>query len=526
MIDELLVKNLGVVEDACLRPGPGLTVITGETGAGKTILVGALRLLAGAEARPELVGPYGDESLVEARLVAKEEEIILSRRVPREGRSRAYLNGGLASVRTLDETLSAEVEIVGQHDQLSLTRPAELLALVDGALDETGRRVLEEEHTVRASHRQLIAIRDQLGGDQRALTRELDLVRFQANEIERAGFNPGDDEELERKAQRLRNASNLIELLAQTTDEMDGLAERWGTVTDLVRRAARVDPSLDDLVARITLAGETHTDLGREARHELEAIEVDENELEIVESRLTLVGELKRKYGSDLEEVRAFGKEAGRRAEELERLLQEAGSIDNRLGEIDSTLAELSPQLQAHRKETADRLVVLAHEHLLDLGFDDPVIRFEVAPTKVELLFASDSRLTAGPVEKVASGGELSRLILSLRLAAGATEHRVVVFDEIDAGIGGVTALAMGRKLAALARERQVLCVTHLPQVAAFAEVHYRLEREGDRAVLEEVKSTERQTELARMLAGLPDSERGREAAAELLALAEEARSA
>jgi len=529
MLDELAVRNLGVIKEATLYPTAGLTVITGETGTGKTLLLGALRLLLGAEGRPDLVGPFGEEASVEGRFIEGDREVVAVRRLQREGRSRAYLDGSIASTRILATEL-AGIEIIGQHDQLSLTRSAEVRAMIDANLDGPGRTLLHGYRETRSKWERLIADRDQLGGDQRALARELDLVRFQAEEIARAGFVPGDDQELEVRANRLRNTEALsLHLNVARTGVESGIDSVGGVVGEL-RRALRIDPELAALVERTEMASEALSELGRQLRITSDQIAADPEQQELVEARLTLLGDLRRKYGSDLREVLAFGKSATERAGELAGLLDRAATIDSDLAMTRKELEETALLLTAARKKAGSRLTKAAVKHLLELGFADPLLSLDLGEAElgpwgaddVRLLFASDSRLAPGEVGKVASGGELSRLVLSLRLAgtqgAGAS---VLVFDEIDSGIGGATALAMGRKLAALARERQILCVTHLPQVAAFAQTHFVIEREGATAAVRLVEGGERTAELARMLAGLPDSDRGREAAAELLELAE-----
>ena len=528
MIDELAVRNLGVIKEATICPTAGLTVITGETGTGKTLLLGALRLLLGADGRPDLVGPFAEEASVEGRFIEGDREMVAVRRLQRGGRSRAYLDGSIASTKILAAELNG-IEIIGQHDQLSLTRSPEVRALVDANLEATGRALLDRYRVTRGKWERLLADRQALGGDERALARELDLVRFQAEEITKAGFVPGDDQELEVRANRLRNAETLTLHLSDARDGLESGADALGGAVREIRRALRLDPGLSDLAEATEMASESLSEVARQLRLASEQVADDPEQQALVEARLTLLGDLRRKYGSDLEEVLAFGKSAAERGEELAGLLDRAATIDSDIAVITAALQEAAGLLTAARKKAGSKLTKSAVKHLLELGFTDPLIAVELGEAElgpwgrddVRLLFASDSRLSPGEVGKVASGGELSRLVLSLRLAgtegAGAS---VLVFDEIDSGIGGATALAMGRKLAALSRERQVLCVTHLPQVAAFAETHYVIERDGVTAAVRLVEERERTAELSRMLAGLPDSERGREAAAELLALA------
>jgi DNA repair protein RecN (Recombination protein N) len=412
-----------------------------------------------------------------------------------------------------------------------LTRSAEVRAMVDANLDSSGRALLDRYRASRITWERLQADRDQMGGDRRALARELDLVRFQADEITSAGFVPGDDQELEVRANRLRNAETLTSHLGAARAGVESGIDALGGAVGEVRRALRLDPELNELVAATEMASESLSEVGRLLRRASEQIVGDPDQLGLVESRLTLLGDLRRKYGSDLEEVLAFGKAAAERAGELAGLLDRAETIDSDLALVRTDLEKTARLLTTARQKAATKLTKTAVKHLRELGFTDPLVSVELGEIElgpwggdeIRLLFASDSRLAPGEVGKVASGGELSRLVLSLRLAgtqgAGAS---VLIFDEIDSGIGGATALAMGRKLAALARERQVLCVTHLPQVAAFAETHYVIDRAGVTAAVRLVRDGERTAELSRMLAGLPDSERGREAAAELLALAGE----
>ncbi|HSL26826.1 MAG TPA: AAA family ATPase, partial [Acidimicrobiia bacterium] len=234
MLDELRVRNLGIIEEATLYPGRGLTVLTGETGAGKTLLLGALRLLLGAEGRPDLVGPFADEAVVEGRFLFAGSEITASRRLQRVGRGRAYLDGSIASTRALAEALAEKVDIIGQHDHLSLTKAAAVRSLLDSNLDAGGRALIDRYRQVRHEWEGLAADQERLGGDRRALTRELDLVGFQSGEISRAGFVAGDEQDLEHMANRLRHAETLSLQLAGARAAVEaGLEALGGAVAEL-----------------------------------------------------------------------------------------------------------------------------------------------------------------------------------------------------------------------------------------------------------------------------------------------------
>jgi DNA repair protein RecN (Recombination protein N) len=369
-----------------------------------------------------------------------------------------------------------------------------------------------------------------LGGDRRALERELDMLRFQTTEISDAGFAAGDDAGLETEAVRLRNAEVLGEHLAaaaRRSGDEGAAADADVTVREL-RLAARTDPSLESLVEQAADVAALFSDLNAEIARAASTMERDPETLAGVESRLALLGDLRRKYGDTLDAVLAFRDDADERVSQLDDLLGRADDLEREELEAVAAVGDAGELLRSARLRSGEALAESAQRHLEGLGFAEPVVRFDLEPgepaphgaDRITVLFASDGALRPGPVGRIASGGELSRLVLALRLAGSAGTADIVAFDEIDAGVGGATALAMGRKLAALAESRQVLCVTHLPQVAAFATTHVVVTRDANRIMVRTVDGGERIAELSRMLAGLPDSDRGREHAEELLALA------
>ena len=526
MLDELHVQNLGIIATARVDLGPGLVVVTGETGTGKTLLLGALRLLMGETARRERIGPHGDELLVEARFLIDGAEHVAARRVG-AGRSRAYLDGEMVTAADLGARTAGLVEVVGQHDHLALATAGGVRRIVDGALDADGKAAhaayAEAWEHVSALHQEASL----LGGDRRALERELDTVRFQADEIAQAGFARSDDEALLAEAERLRHHESIVRSLALAAAALgdEGAAGPLAGAADELRRAARVDAGLESLAAQVAALVELAGALATAAEEAADDDAGDPGRLDELEHRLELLGDLRRKYGPALADVLVFGEQAAARAAELTRLLDKAGRIDAEAAAAADVLATCGAALSVARGAAADRLAESARAHLTELGFRQPVVAFRLEPAtpgptgsdRVTLVFASDATLDPAPVSRVASGGELSRLVLALRLAAGIADVPIVAFDEIDAGVGGVTALALGRKLAELARGRQVLCVTHLPQVAAFADAHLVVERTESTAVVTEVDGEARLEELSRMLAGLPDSEKGKTHAAELL---------
>ena len=528
MLQHLRVKNLGVLEDAYIEPSEGFTVISGETGAGKTMLLGALRLLGGEKAVASAVGPFAELSQADGLFESGGEEIGVSRMIPRDGKSRGYLEGSVVSAKVLAERVGSFVEIVGQHDRFHLRKPSALLSLIDGCLDQEGSEIREQYTGMWRAMRKLLVERDELGGDRMALERELDLAEYQVSEIERAGLSAGDDDRMESMAIRLRNAGLIEDQLVAAVNTMEGIVDETGEVVAGVRKVGELDPALAKQLETAEGLAQSAADLLWTLRSAAEATTNDPGRLAEIEEQLTDVGELKRKYGRTVDEILDYGATATTKATTLKTRLARADSIDSEIATTEAELAKSASLLTDTRRKQAKSIIGEARGHLEDLGLGSAAIQIEfegaepgsTGADRVSLAFASDERLAAGSFQDVASGGELSRLVLALRLATASDQATTLVFDEVDAGVGGVTALALGKKLAQLGETTQVLCVTHLPQIAAHAEAQYAVERSGPSASVRRVDGEDRLEELSRMLAGLPESRLGRETAAELLAAA------
>lgn len=529
MLEEVVVTNLGLIPEATLTPAQGLTVITGETGAGKTVMLGALRLLVGEQAVKGLIGPHGDTADVSARFIGSQELVV--RRVVSPDRSKAYLDGAISTASALRENIGPRVSIVGQHDQHTITSSAGVRALIDRSFTDVERQAWDAYQAAWLQFEAVSAEADLLGSDHRGLTRELETVRFQINEIDEAGFSIGDDEALHAEVSKLRNAESLISSVDAALGRLgeDGAIAHIEEASRALASAAGIDPSLGDLVAQIDDALTDLSEITTETARYGAELAVEPAHLQRAEERVALLSTLKRKYGDSLESILDFHKDAVNRESELASLLDSAEDIAERLASSAKNVEARGRELRDSRSAAGQRIARQTEIHLKDLGFSHPITELSVStapPSRtgadtVAVVFASDASLTPGPVGSIASGGELSRLVLALTLASGGAEGELVAFDEIDAGVGGETALAMGEKLAALARGRQVLCVTHLPQVAAFADCHYVVSRDGATATIAEATEDQRPAELSRMLAGLTSSEKGREHAEELLQIAE-----
>ena len=548
MLAELHVRDLGVIADLFLVLEPGMTALTGETGAGKTLVVEAIELLLGARADPVLVRPGADEAWVEGRFAVVgrgngggdsgdghgdqvggvEREVVLARVVPRTGRSRAYVNGRLATVAELAELGGSLVDLYGQHDHQSLLSPRVQRAALDSFGDVDLRPLAVAKARVAEIDKAMAA----LGGDARSRAREIDLLRYQVAELEAAGIADADEEErLEAEEDLLAEAVAHRQAAVDAHDALrddakaaDSLAEAIAAVAGR-RPYAAVEARLRSVAAEID-------DLADEVRQAGDAIAEDPERLDRVRARRRLLLELRRKYGEQLSDVIVYQADACSRLGELESHDARVRELEEERSVAVTVADEAAAAVGAARRAAAPRLAGEVVRHLHELAM--PRASFEVSVgdggpggdlscDRVELLLGANPGEAALPLAKVASGGELARTMLAARLVL-TDAPPTLVFDEVDAGVGGQAALAVGAALATLATDHQVLVVTHLPQVAAFADHQVavtKVERDGRTvADIRTLDQGDRVVELSRMLSGQPSSTTARDHAAELLATA------
>ncbi len=533
MLHELHVTDLGIVDDLTVLIGPGLTAITGETGAGKTLLVEAVDLLLGGRADTTLVRQGASEARVEGRFDdANGTEVVLARVIPSDGRSRAYVDGRLATVAELAAVGARLVDLHGQHAHQSLLAPSVQRAALDRFAGSEALDALADLRGARLEGRELGEELAALGGDARARAREIDLLRFQISEIEAAAIDdPGEDVALEAEEALLADAVAHRDALRDAFEaiETGGLESVGVAVTALANRRPFVG-----LEERLRAVQAELADLERELRLASEGIAEDPARVEEVRARRRMLRELARKYGETLGEVLDFAAESRRRLDELEGYDARAAAIEASAAAAESRADAASTALSRARRAASPALAAAVTEHFAELAM--PAAKLEVqveagpvtddGADEVTYLLAANPGEPARPVARAASGGELARAMLALRLVLTEAPP-TLVFDEVDAGIGGEAGTAVGRLLADLGRRHQVLCVTHLAQVAAHADAQLVVEKreEGGRTVASAtpVGGEARRSELARMLAGV-DSATTREHAAELLEHADSAR--
>ena len=523
MLTELAVRDLGVIDDLRIVLGAGMTALTGETGAGKTLVVEAIDLLVGGRADGVLVRRGADEARVEGRFVSDDEERVLARVVPARGRSRAYIDGRMATAAELASVGAELVDLHGQHAHQSLlATAAQRLALdqlggVDrGPLLEAQRAVADIDDALAA-----------LGGDPRARAREVDLLRFQLGEIDAAAIADADEERtLEAEEEALAGAEANREAgfaaYAALSDDAGAIDALGAAVAAVAGRGP-----WEAIDARLRAVSEEVADAAADLRRTAEHMSEDPERLEAVRARIRLLADVRRKYGETLFHVMAYATEARSRLSELEEHDQRALTLDRERAVAVERATKAAATMAGARRRAAPALAEAVADRLQDLALAgarfDVTVNGDDPADDVEFLLGANPGEPLLPLTKAASGGELARTMLALRLVL-TQGPPTLVFDEVDAGIGGEAALAVGRSLAAVGEHHQVLVVTHLPQVAAFAheQVAVTKEEKDGRTVASAraVREGERVIELSRMLSGQPASAAARDHAEELLAAA------
>ena len=554
MIEELHIRGLGVIEDARLPLASGLTVVTGETGAGKTMLVTALELLLGARADTDLVRSGATAASVDvvvspppaeaAEFVDAGDELVVSREIPADGRSRARLDGRPVPAATLSQVLGRHVEVHAQHEHVRLARSDVQRALLDRYAGDPHARTLERYRDAFDTWHELAERADRLERDGRERARELDRLRTEVAEIDAADLDPEADAQLDQRLERLANADAVQQASLEAAAALgsDGAADAVGVGLDALRRVPLDDDAVQQLRDRAGALSAELTELAADVRAFGEEVEADPAELAELQERKQLISQLTRKYGVDVPAVLAYADEARTRIAELELADADADTLAQRVEEAEAQARSIAEDVRRGRRTAAEQLSGVVDDHLGDLGMPHARASIEVAALagdelaahggdKVTFLLAANPGEPPRPIATAASGGERSRVSLAIEVAlADVDDAQVLVFDEVDAGIGGATAMAVGEKLARLAagegtRRRQVLCVTHLAQLAAFADVHHVVEKgvvDGRTVTTTRVVSPdERASELARMLGGDTTAQAGIDHARDLLDQAE-----
>lgn len=551
MLTELRIRDYAVIDRLALRLGPGLNVLTGETGAGKSIVVGALSLLLGERASADVVRAGADRAVIEgvfeiaadspvheilsAHGIEPEDGLVIVRReIAAGGRGRVWVNGAASTVALLGDMGAFLVDLHGQHEHQSLLRPArqrELLDAYAGATDLAQR--------VRREHARLRDARDRLhrlDASIRETEQRSDFLRFQLEEIERAKPRVGEDTELEMESKRLSHAGELARLAESLHSELyaseRSLAARLAETRRTLDQLARIDPSLEPWREVVENALYGLEEMGREMGEYAAGVEHDPARLEEVRSRLDLLFRLQRKYGPGLDDVIRTAADARAELDALDGSALDRDAIEKEIDDAERELAGAAARLGERRRAGADSLAQQIAAVLPALGMSAARFAVELLPLQhiaatgaedVEFRVAVNAGFEPRPLARVASGGELSRIMLALKtVLAGLDGIPTLVFDEIDAGIGGRVAHQVGERIRSVADDHQIFVITHLPQIASRADVHLlvrKAETDGITSTdVEALSGDARVRELARLLGGDPESDVSLEHAREMLA--------
>ena len=563
MLTELNIKNFAIIDQLHVEFGPGLNVLTGETGAGKSILVDAINLLLGSRASPEMIRTGQEEASVEAffeleggkaleildRLAPEKTDGLLIRRlIQRSGKSRAYLNGSSITLHMLEELGQELINIYGQHEHQDFLDPLRHIDILDRS---SNLLILRQAfHEVYTQWAQATSALEELIGRQKQRSDRLELLSFQSKEICRANLKPGEEEEQISERARLVHAEKLHSIAHQGAEVLYGesgsVVERLKSTLQRLREGAKIDPALAPCIPAVESALFQSEDVASFLRSYAEKILFDPRRLEAIESRLDEIIKLKRKYGASIGEILAFKEKIDQEQKGLESVGEKISELEKRTSTLYTQALASAAELSQRRKKIARELSSKVEAELSTLGMKK--VRFgvqietespkepaepregreqtprlnEKGMDRVQFLISPNPGEELKPLAKIASGGELSRIMLAMkRIFAEEASVKTLIFDEVDAGIGGGIAEVVGRKLKEISSQHQVFCITHLAQIASLADAHYRVfkKNQGGRTYVEvtPLNKAERLEEVARMLGGLKITEKTLDHAREML---------
>jgi DNA repair protein RecN (Recombination protein N) len=568
MLHELFIKDLALINRARVQFGGGLNVLTGETGAGKTVVVGAVNLLLGGRAdnamirrgcdRAEVQGLFSVPQAMrpdfeEESFLEDDGELIIRRVISADGKNKCYINDSIVTVKTLAEIGRRLLDLHGQHEHQSLFKPSTHIDFLDryGGVELLRLRDIFQDDLKRLRERQreLAAIK----GAERELLAKKDLLLFQTNEIDQAALVVDEDEELMREREILRNAETLYAVAAKSVNAISDSGD-YTPAADLVARVAEdlrtvsnIDAALDEIAERLNSLSIELEDCAASLKDYATSLDFPPGRLQDVEDRLSLLALMKKKYGASIEEILEYRDSAERELLLCDTSGERIMRLEEEIAEVERRLAEVALNLSDKRKEAAGRFADEVSKELADLNmvnadfkvllisekdgdglpFDNGRLKvYSHGIDKVEFLVSANKGEPARPLAKIASGGEVSRIMLALKIVlADADATPTLIFDEIDVGIGGTTAMAVGEKMSLLSRQHQVMAVTHLSQIASFADSHFSIEKKelDDKSITEidELYDEGRIREIARLLSGKVDSDVSLKHAEELLFEAE-----
>ncbi len=549
MLTDLTIRNIAIIDSLHISLQPGLTVLTGETGAGKSIIIDAVGLIMGGRASSDLIRSGEEEAQVEALFdlsgnpdisatvneagIDCTGELLIRRTISRSGKNRIFINGSLATATILSDIAPRLINIYGQHDSQTLLRQDNHLRLLDSY---AGLLPLRQQFAALFEQLRHSSLRlEQLEQQERDAERRLDLLSFQLEEISAAGLTSGEDTELEERRRILAGAEKLGTASGEAFEQLyscDGsLLGHLRRISQRIDEAASIDPALSHLAEALESAYVQIEDTAMSLRNYATHLDIDPSALQHIEDRIDLLNRLKRKYGVTIDEIISFGQTAADEIAQLKSISHDRTALSTELSALREQLQQTGSELSRSRREAAPKLAHALAAEARQLAMKGAVIEaaLETGPEprpngmeRLELLFSPNPGETPRPLAKIASGGELSRLMLAFKQVLPERDVPTLIFDEVDTGISGATSEVVGNKLKKVAAGQQVFCITHLPQVAACADHHLKVEKlqRGDRTItaVTVLAQNERIDEVARLFAGETITDSARRHAEELIA--------
>ncbi len=519
MIYHIAIKDFAIIQDAEVSFKDGLNIVTGETGSGKSILITAISLALGSRADVSFIRHGSERALVELVGELYGEEIVITREVNASGKNLCKLNGRLVSLSELAETAALMADVHGQYDNQSLLNPDNHLEIVDNYKADTILPLREEYYGLYKDYTEAKSALGKLLSLSAENARKLDFYKYEIDEIDSANLIPGEDEELAGRINLLKNGEKVFAKTKSAYDSLDqdgGAYEGLGNAINSLETISSLSPDLEKMLSQLNDIYYQMEDVQGSLRELIENLNYSEAELDRAMDRQVLLEGLKKKYGSTIEEILEYREKIGVELNQIENFDDEKNRLQKAEAEALKKLMAVGEKLTLARKDAAEDLASKIEKELGDLNFGEARLSIEFTPTEgptpkgldqAEMLISTNLGEPLKPLVKVASGGEISRIMLAIKsITAAYDKIPTIIFDEIDQGISGKTAAVVGRKLKEIAAERQIICITHLPQIAACSDQSYRIYKESDDSNtythIEELDENRKVLEIARLLGG------------------------
>lgn len=495
MITTLHIQNIGIIDDLSIDFNEGFNVLTGETGAGKTLIIGSLAILAGGRFSKEMIRNGESYSFIEANFYCPENEqaiddnIIVSREVHSNGRSSCKINGRLVTVNELKETMSEIIDIHGQHDSQLILNPAKHIHYLDNFIGKEMEKDLKEYQEKLKEYKSLKHELKNTYGEEQEKERRLDLLRYQLDEIESAKLKPTEEAELEEKHKMMQNAEKLKENLAQIDNELNEVA--IGAISNAIRSLEKIQDCGNEYSEKLNILKSSYYDiqeLARDFSDMKENVDFDDEERNKIEGRLDIIYSLKRKYGNTVEEILAYGEKTEEEIHKIENLDEYHIKIKKQIEQLEEQMKQIATKIHLLRKQYAKKLSEKVNQQLQELEMSTAQFEVQILEENhfnengidiIEFMICTNVGEGMKPLTKIASGGEMARIMLAIKnVLADVDEVGTLVFDEIDTGISGKAGQAVGEKMKKIAQNHQVICITHLPAIAAKGDYNYYIHKQ------------------------------------------------